>query len=183
MAFSPIYPNYAGMLPVLVSAQEIIERDMADALAWRFGVNPVGDNYARIQNTQMHSADYPLLIIQPATDDRDPLGVGGILDRQVFDVEISLTRSVDSGDPVDAVSELTRDLIRYYDATVMCFESASGTDWTANFLTEDAQSKVQVACTSAVFGQLQEAREIAGLYLRSMGFQLQVRFIEGQSNE
>jgi hypothetical protein len=181
VAFDPIYPEYAGMLPILASAQEIIERDMGDALIWRFGVNPVGDNYARIQNTQMHSSDYPLLIIQPATDDRDPLGVGGIVDRQVFDVEISLTRSIDSGDPIDGVNTLTRDLIRYYDATVMCFESAPGADWVSNFPGSEAQSKVQVSCTAAVFGEIQAAREVAGLYLRSMGFQLQVRFIEGQS--
>lgn len=181
MPFSAIYPDYAGMLPILASAQTIIETDMADALTWRFGSNPVGANYARIQNTQMHSEDYPLLIIQPATDDRDPLGSGGVTDRQVFDVEISLTTSINNGNPIDAVNTLTRDLIRYYDATVMCFESAPATDWTTNFTSNTAQGKVQVSCTAANFGELQEAKEVAGLYLRSMGFQLQVRFIEGQT--
>ena len=76
------------------------------------------------------------------------------------------------------VDALAVDLLRWYDATVMAFLSAPPADWRANFPDDEAVSKLQVWCTNAVFGQLQEARETAGKYLHSVAFELQVKLLE-----
>lgn len=182
MPWTAKYANRAGMIPVLQNAKTIIERDQAAALVWAFGAATPGANFARVQFTQRHSAEYPLLIIQAATDTPSELGTGGILEQHVFDVEIFLTREISVASSfADEVDTLAVDLIRYYDATVMAFLSASASDWTANFPNGGVDAgKVRVFCTNAVFGQLQQAKESAGKYLHSVAFELQVKLIESE---
>jgi hypothetical protein len=182
MAWTPKYANRAGMIPVLQNAKAIVERDIGEALAWAFGGGVPGDVFKRIQFTQRHSAEYPLLIIQAATDTPSELGTGGLLEKHVFDVEIFLTREISvSSNFADEVDALAEDLIRYYDATVMAFLSASASDWTASFPGGGVDAgKIRVFCTNAVFGQLQQAREVASKYLHSVAFELQVSLIESE---
>jgi hypothetical protein len=182
MPFTPVFANWAGMLPIQEAAKAIIEADFVDALAWRCALDgsTPGDAYARIQFTQRHSQQYPLLIIQPATDTPEPLGSGGIRQAHVFDCEIFLTRAISTGNLGDAIDDLARDLVRYYDATVMAFLSAPDSDWVAEFPAGSEAGKLQPWCTNAVFGQLQQSREVNGLYLHSVAFELQVNLIESE---
>lgn len=182
MAFTPAWTNWGGLLPVMEAARSIIESDMAGALTWRSGLDgsTAGSTYARIQHTQRHSSQYPLLVIQPATDTPAPLGTGGARQAHVFDVEIYLTKSIATSTPGDAHDDLVKELIRYYDATVHAFMSATDAQWTAHY-PDDSEAKngrIEVWCTNAVFGQLEKAKEIAGLYLHSVAFELQVRLTE-----
>jgi hypothetical protein len=180
MAWTPLFPNLAGQLPLLKSAKTIIERDFAEALAWAFGAGTPGPVYQRIQFTQRHSRVYPLLVIQAATSTPQPLSTGGLTQDHVFDVEIFLIRSISSGNLSDEIDTLAEDLIRYYDATVMSFLSASMADWRANFPASDDAGKLQVWCTNAVFGQLLQSVEAQGEYLHSVAFELQVKLTEAQ---
>lgn len=177
MAFDPIFPNWAGILPILQNARTIIERDIEEALAWSFGASTPGPVYSRIQYTQRHSRVYPLLVMQPATTTPEALN-GGVLQRHVFDCEIYLTRSIDSGNLSDEIDTLATDLIRYFDATMMCLLSAPASDWQTDL--SDGQGKVRVWCTNGVFGQLFQSREAKGEYLHSMAFELQVDLIESE---
>lgn len=179
MAWTPAFGDWAGLLPVLRNAKAIIERDIAEALVWAYGPNtPPATAYSRIQFTQRHSREYPLLVIQAATDTPKALGSGGVEQEHVFDVQIYLTREVSTatnfGGEVDALAE---DVIRFYDATVMAFLSASSSDWRANF-PNDGAGKVKVWCTNAVFGQLQVSTETGGKYLHDVAFELRVQLIE-----
>lgn len=176
MAWSPAYPNLAGVLPILQNARAIIEQDFADALAWAYGVNESGGPYARIQYTQRHSQAFPLLVIQPATSSPAATGQGGVLQSHVFDVEIYLTRAISAGNPSDSIDQLPQDLIRYLDATMMAFLSAPASAWRTNLGTD--QGAVGIWCTNIVFGQLQQAKEAAGNYLHSVAFELQVDLLE-----
>lgn len=182
MPFTPAFENFGGLLPILTAAKTIIERDFAEALVWRCGLDgsTPGDAYARVQLTQRHSQAYPLLIIQPATDTPTPLGSGGAQQAHVFDCEIFLTKAITSGNLSDAIDDLAKDLIRYYDATVAAFISAPDADWIADFPAGSEVGKLQPWCTNAVFGQLQQSREVNGLYLHSVAFELQVNLIEAQ---
>lgn len=182
MPWAPAFPDWGGMLPIMEAAKTIIERDVADALAWRAGLDSstAGLAFTRVQLTQRHSQAFPLLIIQPATNAPQALGTGGVQQQMVFDVEIFITKNAASGNPSDAIDELARELTRYYDATVMAFLSAPDSDWLANFPAGSDAGKIEPWCTNAVFGQLQQSREVNSEYLHSVAFELQLRFIEAQ---
>lgn len=184
MAFDPVFNVWAGMLPIMNAAKRIIEDDFSAALAWRCALDSstAGADYVRVQFSQAHSQNYPMLVIQPAQSIPDLLGTGGIQQRHVFDVEIFLTRAI-SGGIVDGINELSSDLVRYYDATVMAFLSATGAQWTASLPASHNVDEIKPFCTNAVFGQPIEgsARESAGQYMRSCAFELQVELIEGQN--
>src|SRR5262245_37881208 len=180
MPWTPLFPTLAGQLPLLLNAKAIIERDFEDALDWAFGAGTPGPEYARIQFTQRHSRLYPLLVIQAATSTPQPVDSGGMTQNHVFDVEIFLTRAISSGDLSAQIDDLAKDVIRYYDATVMSFLSASSSDWRANFPSGDDAGKVSVWCGNAVFGQLLQSEEAQGEYLHSVAFELQIRLIEAQ---
>lgn len=176
MAFEPIFEHWAGLRPLLKTARTIIERDMEAALDWSFGDLEPGPVYARIQYTQRHSQAFPLLVLQAASSTPEPLS-GGVLQRHVIDCEIYLTRSTQTGEDIDT---LAQDLIRYLDATMMCFLSAPATDWTAGFPAGADAGKIRVWCTNIVFGQLQQATERSGQYLHSVAFELQIDLIESE---
>lgn len=181
MAFVPKFPNYAGILPIQEAAKGIIIRDFVEALAWRCeldGSTP-GANYARIQLSQRHSKDYPLLVIQ--AESSDPLALtGGIKQQHFFDCEIFVTKSIGSGNHADAIDELSKEITRYLDATKMAWESASQEDWQGNFPADSNSGKVEVFCGDIVWGELEKAKEEAGLYSRSVAFQLRVSLIEAE---
>jgi hypothetical protein len=182
MPFDPLFPYWAGQLPVLQSARAIVERDFVDALAWRCSLDgsTEGDSYARIQHTQRHSEKYPLLIIQAAQSAPAAL-TGGVRQQYVFDCEIFLTRDVGTGNVGTLLDGLAADLIRYYDATVMCLLSADADDWTENFPTDsEDQGRPQVWCSNAIFGQLEESIARSGLYMLSVAFELQVSLTESE---
>lgn len=181
MAFVPKYPNYAGILPIQEAAKGIIARDFEEALAWRCskdGSTP-GPAYRRIQFSQRHSKEYPLLVIQTESSDPVPV-VGGIQQQHFFDCEIFVTKSVDGGNLGDAVDELSKEITRYYDATFMAWESASMEDWQGNFPADANVGKLKVFCSDIVWGELEKAKEEAGMYSRSAAFQLQVKLIEAE---
>lgn len=182
MPWTPAFPNFGGMLPIMEAARRIIDRDMTEALAWRSSLDgsTAGNPYARIQFTQRHSAAFPLLIIQPATDAPAPLGSGGLVQLMVFDIEIFVTAAIVSGDLGQGIDDLARTLQRYYDATRMAFLSAPDSDWFADFPANEEAGKIEPWCTNAVFGQLQQSREVNSEYLHSVAFELQLRFIEAQ---
>jgi hypothetical protein len=182
MAFQPIITNYVGMLPILQAAEQIIADDFAAALAWRCALDgsTPGANYARVQTEQMHSSKYPLLVVQPAQDLPDWLGTGGIQQRQLFDVEIFLTTSVDTGDPLAQVRALTANLVRYYEATRWAFECATADQWTAFAPAGADIESVSVKCGQGGFVGIAPGttKETAGMYARSMAFEMEVRFTE-----
>lgn len=181
MAFVPKYPNYAGILPIQEAAKGIIERDFEEALAWRCSLDgsTPGANYKRIQLSQRHSKEYPLLVIQTESSDPVPL-TGGIQQQHFFDCEIFVTKAVSTGNLADAVDELAKEITRYYDATFMAWESASQDDWQGNFPAGANASKLQVFCSDIVWSELERAKEEAGLYSRSAAFQLVVKLIEAE---
>lgn len=184
MPFVSAFEKYAGMLPVLEAAKAIVERDIAEALAWRSGLDgsTPGPAYVRVQFSQAHSAEYPLLIIEPATDDGEPLGAGGIVQDMTLDCRIYITKALNSGDLQEKHADLTREIIRYYDATRMALLSAPDSDWREFFPASNDTSKFKLFATSAVFALVEEgkAAEVAGQCLRSVGFELRVGFIEAQ---
>lgn len=183
MPWAASFENWGGLLPILEAAKTILARDFADALAWRCdldGSTP-GSDYARIQFTQRHSAVYPLLVIQPATSTPERLGAGGVQQRHVFDVEIFLTKSLVAATSADGVDDLARELVRYYDATVMALMSAADSDWEASLPAGADVGKFDPWCTNAVFGQLEQSREVNGEYLHSVAFELQINVIEAQA--
>lgn len=175
MAFNAKFDHWAGILPLLESARTIVERDFAEALTWRYSPATPPASYARIQFTQRHSAQFPLLVLQPATSTPEAL-TGGVLQRHTFDCEIYLTSAAAASDDID---DLARDLVRYLDATTMVFLSAPASDWRANLPNDDG-GKVRVWCTNVVFGQLQQAVERNGLYLHSVAFELQIDLLEAE---
>jgi len=184
MPWTPLFNNYAGMLPVLTAAKAIIERDQTDALAWSFGADPAGPDFARIQTLQRFSRNYPLLIIQPARWSPDTLGAGGINQNHVFRVSIYCTKQLASGDPNDALEALTADLLRYFDAVCMAWWSAPSDDWYADFpggVSDAGQGKVKIEFANGVFGNIETAVATNGLYLLSMYFELQVSLTESES--
>ena len=176
MAFEPLFEDWAGIRPLLKTARTIIERDMEAALIWAYGESEPGPVYARIQYTQRHSQAFPLLVLQAASSTPEPLS-GGILQRHVLDCEIYLTRATQTGEDIDT---LALDLIRYLDATVMCFLSAPAVDWTSEFPTGADAGKIRIWCTNIIFGQLQQAAERSGQYLHSVAFELQIDLIESE---
>lgn len=172
-----------GLAPILDAARIIVQAEMVNKLAWRYGLDslPTPSDYARIQNTQMHSRSYPLLIVQAAADNPALIGTGGVNQAHVFDVEIFLTKQMSGGSPVDAANELAIDLIRYYDATRRCWRAASYADWMQSFPDTVPDNRIEIFCTAAVFGQLSVAKEEAGLYMHSVAFELQVKYTESES--
>lgn len=175
--FTPIFPNLAGMIPLMAAAETIITEDFADALEWAYGAATPGPVYARIQNSQRHSSDYPLLILQPGTDNPAEIN-GGIQQDSIFDVEIFVTKDVNAGGSL--VDDLIRDLIRYYDATRMAWMSAGGARWRANFPAGEDASKIRISCSNANFGQALPQRTKGGLYLYSVAFELRIQLTEAQ---
>lgn len=184
MAFDPAFSYAVDPLNFLDAAGAIVERDIYDALQWRANLDgsEVLAKFKRIQLSQRHSQDYPLLIIQPATDTPTAIN-GGIAHQMTFDLEIFATKNIGGGDrQSDKIDDLTRELLRYYGATRQCLISAPDEDWAA-FIPVGAKvgNKFEPFCTNAVFGELTEATEKAGLYCRSVAFELQLRFLEPQN--
>ena len=181
MPWNPVYPDIAGMLPVLKNAHRIVNRDIVDALAWAFGVNPPGAAYVRIQNSQHHSEEYPLFIFQPAAGNPSRIGNGGINQEWVFDCEIFVTKSIDASENFDvAIETLTEDVIRYYDATTMVLLSAPLQDWIYQFPEPTKAGTVDVWCSQIIFGQIEDSEEKSGLYLRSVAFETTVKLLESK---
>lgn len=182
MAFTPKITAYVGLLPLLRAAKKIIEDDFAAALIWRCSLDAStpGADYARIQTSQMHSRNFPLLTIQPAQDRPGENVDEGIDQNETFEVAISLVRAITTGDPVAQIDAQTADLIRYYDATRWALESATDAQWRQFFPASANAGPVKVQCGEGVFRQLVEgsATESAGQYERSMDFELQVNFFE-----
>lgn len=184
MAFTPIFTSYSGMLPIMKAAKAILESDFLDALTWRAALDgaSVGEDFARIQFSQMHSQKFPLCVIQPAQDLPQQI-TGGLQQRHIFDVEIFITRAINTGSQVDGINALAEDLIRYYDATVAALTSATDAQWIANLPSGANIGGIRPFCTNGVFGQIQEgsARETAGQYLRSVAFELQIQMVEAEN--
>lgn len=182
MPFAASFENWAGLLPILEAARTIVARDMADALAWRCALDAStpGDDYARIQFTQRHSQQFPLLVIQPSTSTPELLGAGGVRQRHVFDVEIYLTKSLTPATSSTGVEDLVRDLVRYGDATTMALMSAPDDDWASSLPIGADVGRFEVFCTNYVFGQLEQSKEAKGEYLHSVAFELQVQLIEAE---
>jgi hypothetical protein len=182
MPFVPAFDKWVGILPLQEAAKAIIEDNFTAALAWRCALDgsTPGSDYARIQFMQRHSADYPLLIIQAATETPLPLGTGGIQQAMIFDCEIFITKAITSGSLGEQTDELARETVRYLDATRMAFLSAADSEWLAEFPAGADAGKLKVWCSNVVFGQLEQSREVNGVYLHSVAFELQIRFIEAQ---
>lgn len=178
MPWEPRFPNYAGILPILQNAKAIITRDIADALAWAYGTNTPGEAFKRIQFTQHHSDVYPLLTIEPANTDFNEID-GGVELIHTFACSIYLVREKSARESWDAVDMLPQDVIRYLDATMMCFISASSSDWRVN-LTSD-QGKVTISIGEITLGPLQQGqKESDGKYFHSALFGLEVSLTESQ---
>jgi hypothetical protein len=158
MAFEPLFEDWAGIRPLLKTARTIIERDMEAALIWAYGESEPGPVYARIQYTQRHSQAFPLLVLQAASSTPEPLS-GGILQRHVLDCEIYLTRATQTGEDIDT---LALDLIRYLDATVMCFLSAPAVDWTVSFRREPMPERSASGARTSSSGSCSRLRNGAG---------------------
>lgn len=179
MAWEPVFPDYAGLLPVMQNAKFIIQRDIKDALAWAFGALDPGPEFVRIQYSQHVSAEYPMLVIQPATDAPVRI-IGGILQSAVFACEIHVTASIDGdNDPTAQTDTLTETLMRYMDATRLAFLSAPTQDWRRNFAPGNV-GKVETWVTNGVYGQLADSEVIDSTYLRSVAFELQLKFTESE---
>lgn len=181
MAFEPKYPTYAGMLPILEAARGIAGRDFVEALAWRCGLDgsTPGPDFKRIQLAQMHSREYPLLIVTPSDTDPEPLGVGGVKQTHVFTVELTIEKSIKVDDALPEHDNLVKELIRYADAAMMCWASAPSADWQLNF-PGNSQSKVQVSSRNFIYGPLLNSKEEGGKYARSVTFELRVSLLESQ---
>jgi len=178
MPWTPRFTNYAGILPILQNARTIIERDIVAALAWSYGSNPPGETFARIQFTQRHSDVFPLLTIEPAGTEFSEI-VGGIELVHTFACSVYLTQAVSSGNLSQVIDALPQNVIRYVDAVMMCFLSASPTDWRANMGSD--QGKVTVSIGEITLGPLQEGqKEAAGKYFHSGLFGLQVSLTESE---
>lgn len=181
MAFNPIFPTYAGLLPILKAAKGIAERDFVEALAWRCdldGSTP-GPDFARVQLAQMHSAEYPLLIITPSDSDPEPLGVGGVKQTHIMAAEITVEKSITVDDAIPAHNALIEELIRYADAVMMVWQSATADDWQLNF-PGNSQGVVQVSCRNFIYGPILRSKEEGGSYARSVAFELQVKLLESE---
>lgn len=183
MAFTPQIAAYVGLLPLLKAAKKIIEDDFEDALAWRCSLDSStpGENYARIQTSQMHSRNFPLLVIQPAQDRPGENVDQGVDQNQFFDVSIHIVRAIGGTvPPVEQIDAMAAELIRYYEATRWAFECATEAQWREFFPSGARTDRLAVRCAEGVFGQLIEgsAKESAGQYERSMDFELQIKFIE-----
>jgi len=182
MPFNPIFSNLAGQLPLLQNAKRIIETDMKEALEWAYGSSESGPEYARIQYSTRHSRSFPLLIIQPAGNNAGIFEQGGVDQQHSFAVSIFLAdEDLTNDDQAGRISLLTETLIRYYDATMMCFLSATRAQWRQNFPGAGAdQGGVKVTVRNAIYGQIAQPREEAGVYIRSVNFELFIRLTESR---
>ena len=178
MPFEPRFPNYCGMLPVLQNARAIIERDIADALEWAYGINKPGAPFVRVQYTQRHSDVFPLLTIEPGDIDFVEID-GGLQLVHTFACAIYLTAEISKGNLSAAIDQLPQDVLRYFDAVMMCFLSAPAADWRQN-MTSD-QGKVTVSIGDVTFGPLQQGqKEADGKYFHSVFFGLEVSLTESE---
>lgn len=182
MPFTPLFPLLAGQLPLLQNARRIIETDMKEALEWAYGSAEAGPEYERIQFSTRHSRSFPLLIIQPAGNNAELLEQGGLTQTHSFAVSIFLSDTdLTNDDQAGRINALTEALIRYYDATMMCFLSATRSQWRLNFPGAGAdQAGVHVIVRNAIYGQIAQAREEAGVYVRSVNFELLIRLTESR---
>lgn len=181
MPFTPIFPDLAGQLPLLQNAAAIIRANFKDALEWAYGVNEPGPEYSRIQYSTRHSREFPLLIIQPAGNNAALIEQGGIDQTHSFSVTIALADQDINNDELPArIDALTQNTIRYYDATMMCFLSATRAEWRQNFPGSGKQGGVHVSVRNAIYGQISRASEEAGVYVRSVNFELFIRLTESR---
>lgn len=182
MPFTPLFPLLAGQLPLLLNARRIIEADMKDALEWAYGTAEPGPVYERIQFSTRHSRSFPLLIIQPAGNNAGLYEQGGVDQQHSFAVSIFLSDTDETNDDqAGRISKLTEALIRYYDATMMAFISATPAQWRQGFPGSGAeQGGVKVTVRNAIYGQIAQPREEAGVYIRSVTFELFIRLTESR---
>lgn len=183
--FQPAFIDWSGPLPLIEAAKKMVVEKVGAALQWRAnldGSSP-GKPYARVQLAQRFSDEYPLLIIQPATDVPERLGTGGVIHVMTFDCEIFVEKDcgIKNGKKhADLIDDMTRELVRLYDATRMVFLSAPDAVWREFFPADNDAGKFDPWCSNAVFGELTLSEERAGHYSRSAAFELLMRYSESQ---
>lgn len=168
MAWQPAYPAINFGLPLIDNLIAIFNRDQAEALAWANG-NAAMTSFVRIHKCERIANKFPALAIIPISEFPDFLEDGG--------AKIELEFAFEIANSSDKPDDLTEDLRKRVAAVRQMIEVATPEDITDG-IQVNTHSPLLVTQGKALYEQVRESEQIAGLYYRSVFLTVTFQYLQ-----